>query len=66
MSAVSTALKVVGLACLGFATTPCLAGSFLEMPDTTEVPDLEEQSLRLDLDVPPCATAAPTPRQAPG
>ena len=65
MSAVSTALKVVGLACLGFATTPCLAGSFLEMPDTTEVPDLEEQSLRLDLDVPPVRDRSPDPQAGP-
>jgi len=41
------------------------AGGFLEMPDTTEVPQLERDSLLLDMDVPGVRERDPDPRAGP-
>jgi len=41
------------------------AGGFLEMPDTTEVPELERDSLLLDMDVPGVRERDPDPRAGP-
>lgn len=45
--------------------TSALAGSFLEMPDTTEVPKLERESLLLDMDIPEVRNRNPDPRSGP-
>lgn len=42
-----------------------VSGSFLEMPDTTEVPDYEEESLLLDMDVPGVRDRNPDPQAGP-
>lgn len=42
-----------------------LGGSFLEMPDTTEVPEYEDESLQLDLDIPGVRDRHPNPQSGP-
>lgn len=46
-------------------TSHAWAGSFLEMPDTTDVPELERESLLLDMDVPEVRERNPDPRSGP-
>ncbi|MFL0809074.1 MAG: ShlB/FhaC/HecB family hemolysin secretion/activation protein [Agarilytica sp.] len=41
------------------------AQGFLQMPDTTEVPEFEEESMLLDLDVPPVLDRDPDPNAGP-
>src|SRR5690554_2887567 len=38
---------------------------FLEMPDTTEVPQFERESLLLDMDIPPVRERDPDPQAGP-
>ncbi|WP_111642385.1 ShlB/FhaC/HecB family hemolysin secretion/activation protein [Marinimicrobium alkaliphilum] len=49
---------------LGLASN-ALAAGFLEMPDTTEVPALERDSMLLDMDVPGVRDRDPDPRAGP-
>ncbi len=46
-------------------TLDSLAQGFLEMPDTSEVPEYEEDSMLLDLDVPPVSERDPDPQAGP-
>ncbi|WP_347332668.1 ShlB/FhaC/HecB family hemolysin secretion/activation protein [Marinimicrobium locisalis] len=64
MMAVPRTFWFLGLLAAGFSQT-AVSGSFLEMPDTTEVPDFEEESLRLDLDVPGVRDRNPDPQAGP-
>lgn len=58
-------LLVLGLS-FGLVLAPGAgAGSFLEMPDITEVPELERESLLLDMDVPSVRERDPDPRSGP-
>ncbi|WP_158657898.1 ShlB/FhaC/HecB family hemolysin secretion/activation protein [Agarilytica rhodophyticola] len=50
---------------LGLATANGYAQGFLEMPDITEVPDYEKESLLLDLDIPPVRDRDPDPEAGP-
>lgn len=45
--------------------TKALAQGFLQMPDTSEVPEYEEESMLLDLDVPPVRDRDPDPSAGP-
>lgn len=65
MRAVVKVLSVSGLLWCSLVAAPSLASSFLEMPDTTEVPAFEEESLRLDLDVPGVRERSPDPQAGP-
>ncbi len=65
MSAVPKALAVAGLIAIGLLGGTAAASSFLEMPDTSEVPDYEEESMRLDLDVPSVRERSPDPQSGP-
>lgn len=49
---------------LSFFCSLTYAG-FLEMPDTTEVPDFERESMLLDLDIPPVRDRDPDPEAGP-
>src|SRR5690606_34963659 len=49
------------LALLPIAAT----AGFLEMPDTTEVPQFERESLLLDMDIPPVRERDPDPQAGP-
>ncbi|WP_051235346.1 ShlB/FhaC/HecB family hemolysin secretion/activation protein [Marinimicrobium agarilyticum] len=50
---------------LAFVSGTAVGGSFLEMPDTTEVPSYEEESLLLDMDVPGVRDRSPDPQAGP-
>lgn len=53
------------ICCLAlFSVTSAQAG-FLEMPDTTEVPEMERESLLKDLDIPPVRERDPDPMAGP-
>lgn len=58
-----TALASIML--LATMSTTAVAGRFLEMPDTTEVPELERDSLLMDMDVPAVRERDPDPRAGP-
>ncbi len=53
--------------CFSFLIFAITANSqgFLEMPDTSEVPDFEKESMLLDLDVPPVRDRDPDPEAGP-
>ena len=48
-----------------FVFCPLTYAGFLEMPDTTEVPDFERESMLLDLDIPPVRDRDPDPEAGP-
>ena len=50
---------------LGTLSTSNVWAGFLEMPDTTEVPDFERESMLLDLDIPPVRDRDPDPEAGP-
>src|SRR5690554_6206834 len=54
-------LLLVLLALLPMTAT----AGFLEMPDTTEVPQFERESLLLDMDIPPVRERDPDPQAGP-
>lgn len=64
MNAVRAKTWLVGWL-LASVSSAALGGSFLEMPDTTEVPDYEEESLLLDMDVPGVRDRNPDPQAGP-
>lgn len=43
----------------------CHAQGFLKMPDTTEVPEYERESMLLDMDIPPVRERNPDPTEGP-
>lgn len=47
-----------------FYSSAAVAG-FLEMPDTTEVPEFERESMLLDMDIPPVRERDPDPQAGP-
>src|SRR5690606_41634057 len=47
-----------------FCSAAATAG-FLEMPDTTEVPEFERESMLLDMDIPPVRERDPDPQAGP-
>ncbi len=65
MNAAPKALAAAGLIVIGLLSGTAAASSFLEMPDTSEVPDYEEESMRLDLDVPSVRERSPDPQSGP-
>ena len=44
---------------------PCAHAGFLEMPDTSEVPEFERESLLLDMDIPALRDRDPNPEAGP-
>jgi hypothetical protein len=61
-----TALPARLLCAAAFALFAHHAGAgFLEMPDTTEVPDMERESMLKDLDIPPVRERDPDPSAGP-
>lgn len=58
--------KVLGRSVLLVLLVPAISqAGFLEMPDTTEVPEFERESLLLDMDIPPVRERDPDPQAGP-
>jgi hemolysin activation/secretion protein len=53
------------LTLVAFLSSPAWSQGFLEMPDTTEVPEYERDSMLLDLDVPAVRDRDPDPEAGP-
>lgn len=58
-------MRFLLLGSLGLSVTSVNAQGFLEMPDITEVPEYESESLLLDLDIPPVRDRDPDPEAGP-
>ncbi len=58
-------LSVLVIVLFGIGSTLAIAQGFLEMPDTSEVPEYERESMLLDLDVPPVRDRDPDPEAGP-
>jgi len=57
-------IRYLTLVFFGLIHTPANAG-FLEMPDTTQVPEFERESLLLDMDIPALRDRDPNPEAGP-
>lgn len=53
------------LLCLAALHSPVVSAGFLEMPDTTEVPEMERESMLKDLDIPSVRERDPDPMAGP-